>query len=123
LAIAGNTGPVGTRWVEQAPGDVAPALATLSSRPLGDYGVYWNEATETGYVWANVDHTTDFGIVVWLRGDMEPDGDVDYEDFVAFAAKWFDSGCGICGRADLTGDGNVGPDDLEILARNWLNTQ
>ena len=40
LAVAANTGPVGSRWVEEAPGDPAPTLATLNGRPLGDYGVY-----------------------------------------------------------------------------------
>ena len=79
--------------------------------------------TQTGYIWANVDHSTDFGSVVWLRGDFEPDGDVDFvdfADFANFAAKWLDSGCGVCGRADLTGDGNVGPDDLRQFTDNWL---
>jgi hypothetical protein len=41
-------------------------------------------------------------------------------DFANFAAKWLDSGCGVCGRADLTGDGNVGPDDLRQFTENWL---
>jgi hypothetical protein len=41
-------------------------------------------------------------------------------DFANFAVKWFDSGCGICGRTDLTGDGNVGPDDLRQFGENWL---
>lgn len=30
------------------------------SPDLGDYGVYWSSTLESGYVWANVDHATDF---------------------------------------------------------------
>jgi len=119
-AVTANTGSVGTRWVEVAPGDPAPTLVTLSSRPLGDYGVYWNTGTKRGYTWANVDHSTDFGAVVWLRGDTEPDGDVDLMDFAVFAARWPDTGCGICSRADLTCDGEVGLDDLKVFTDNWL---
>lgn len=69
----------------------------------------------------HVDHLTDFGVVVWLRGDTEPDKDVDLKDFTVFAARWLDSDCGICGRADLTGDGDVGWDDLREFSDNWLS--
>ena len=120
LAVSANTGPVGERWVEVTPPDLPPPLATLNSRPLGDYGVYWNPGTERGYVWTNVDHSTDFSTVVWLRGDTEPDEDVDLVDFAVFAARWLETSCGICDRADLTGDGNVDYYDLKEFGDNWL---
>jgi hypothetical protein len=122
LAVAGNTGadPIGIRWLEVAPSDPAPSLATLSSRALGDYGIYWNGSTGKGFVWANVDHSTDFSAAGHGIPDFEPDGDVDMVDFAFFAEWWLDKDCGQCGRADFTGDGKVGAEDLGEFAGNWL---
>lgn len=120
LAVAGNTqnspgygGPVGDRF--QVADTVVPTLST----DLGDYGVFWNPALREGFVWANVDHTTDFAAAL-LLGDHEPDGDVDFADFAAFARSWLDRGCGSCGGADLTGDGNVDFYDLKEFTARWL---
>ncbi|MHC4374824.1 MAG: GDSL-type esterase/lipase family protein [Planctomycetota bacterium] len=57
----------------------------------------------------------------WLsNGDINSDGDVDFEDFALFGLWWLDTGCGSCGGADLTGEGDVTIDDLNIMANNWL---
>ncbi|MEW6741698.1 MAG: hypothetical protein AB1486_02970 [Planctomycetota bacterium] len=70
LAVASNTqnspgysGPVGDRFV-----DVGSTPRALSS-DLGDYGVFWNPIVLSGFVWANVDHTSDFspGVMVPTR--------------------------------------------------------
>ena len=92
LAAAGNTqnspghpGPVGDR--DMVEGTMIPPL----SLELGDYGVYWNPTTQIGFVWANVDHTTEFAPVVpvppppVLLGDLNCDGAVDLQDAPAFA--------------------------------------
>jgi hypothetical protein len=56
-------------------------------------------------------------------GDIDGDGDVDFDDFAVFSEYWGTSGCTEslpCGIADLTGDGAAGAADLWILARDWL---
>jgi len=53
-------------------------------------------------------------------GDLDGDCDVDFADYALLAAKWLDSGCGICGGADLTGNGNVDSYDLSEFTDNWL---
>jgi len=54
-------------------------------------------------------------------GDMDGDGDVDFDDFAAFALYWQQTSCGLCGGADLANnDGNVYLDDLGEFAANWL---
>jgi hypothetical protein len=46
--------PVGDRTA--VAGTVEPAL----SADIGDYGVFWNPTTLQGFVWANIDHASDF---------------------------------------------------------------
>ena len=122
LAVMGNTEPnaVGQRWQEISP----PPLETLSSRPLGDYGVYWNASVGEGFVWANVDHTTDFSIAHHGMPNFEPDTNVDFVDFAFFAGRWLETGCNSpnkwCDGANLTGDTTVDGDDLWRFAMNWL---
>ncbi|MGB2984787.1 MAG: hypothetical protein WBE26_02800, partial [Phycisphaerae bacterium] len=71
LAVAGNTLPspgnepymVGDRFADS--GTVTPELNDLSD-DLGDYGVFWKTDTLQGFVWANVDHATDFAAGIRL---------------------------------------------------------
>jgi hypothetical protein len=71
LAVDANTQPspghepymVGDRLAES--GAVTPDLGALSD-DLGDYGVFWNTASSQGFVWANVDHATDFAAGIRL---------------------------------------------------------
>jgi predicted outer membrane repeat protein len=115
----------GSTWVTAGTGprDVntppAPTLGQLKAKGLGAYGVYWDSTDGKGFVWANVNHSTDFTAAL-LPGDFEPDSDVDFVDFAKFAPNWLDTGCGLCDDADLTGDGNVDFYDLEAFADNWL---
>ncbi|MBN2137611.1 MAG: hypothetical protein JW720_07385 [Sedimentisphaerales bacterium] len=123
LAVNGNTAndPNAMRYQETTP----PSLATLSNRLLGDYGVYWNTEDGEGFVWANVDHTTDFTIAVHGTPDFEPDGDIDFVDYAFLVQRWSSSGCKPknkwCEGADLNGDGSVDISDLGRLARTWLS--
>ncbi|UCG58787.1 MAG: hypothetical protein JSU70_04585 [Phycisphaerales bacterium] len=58
-----------------------------------------------------------------LRGDLDDDRDVDFDDFVLFCQYWMSTGCtedSACGGANLAGDPNVSADDLEVLGDNWL---
>ena len=48
--------PLGTRYAES--GATAPTSSELHTRPVGDYGVYWNGAS--GFVWAVVNHASEF---------------------------------------------------------------
>lgn len=57
------------------------------------------------------------------QGDLDYDGDVDFDDFAIFGAYWMDSGCTEmlpCGIASLTDDANVAMDDLKVFTENWL---
>ncbi|MBN1124500.1 MAG: DUF1080 domain-containing protein [Sedimentisphaerales bacterium] len=119
LAVSANTGGAGTRWSEQD--DDQPSLETLRTRPLGDYGVYWDTQEEQGFVWANVDHTTDF-LAGWLAGDFEPDGDVDLTDLMFFAENWLQDSCialDNCGGTDLTENGNVDLEDFSLFSESF----
>ena len=64
----GHASPVGDRSAVQ---DVSVPTPAVPSAELGDYGVFWNTATERGYAWANLDHTTEYKL--GLRG-MVPVG-------------------------------------------------
>lgn len=95
-------------------------LDRLASFGLGHYGVYCNPSAEQGFVWANIDHSTDFSAASPGLPDFEPDGDVEGADFAWFAPNWQNTSCGVCGGADLTGDGNVDFYDLKEFTENWL---
>lgn len=69
LAAAGNVAdspgfPAGTKLGDRCAVIVSsgptPAPPVAPCADLGDYGVYWNADTQKGFVWANVDHATDF---------------------------------------------------------------
>ncbi|MBA7711479.1 hypothetical protein ES703_120442 [subsurface metagenome] len=124
-AVKANTdtqesNPKKNRWQEEYPTTPAPTLADMKARGMGANGVFWNSVTQQGFVWANVDHTTDFEGLAHNIADFEPDGDVDFVDFAWFAPNWLDIACGVCDGADLTYDGNVGLDDLRKFTDNWL---
>jgi hypothetical protein len=60
-----------------------------------------------------------------LPGDMEPDGDVDFEDYSLFVFHWpsaAPAGGEGGSEADLDGDNDVDTRDLAILVGNWLDT-
>jgi len=96
------------------------AIPTLSN-DLGDYGVFWNQTTGQGFVWANVDHTTDFTAGLLLGFD--PDGDVDLADFAILAATWLSNDTPTANwnaKCDLDGSGDIGAGDLFKFSENWL---
>jgi hypothetical protein len=58
-----------------------------------------------------------------LKGDLEPNGDVDLADLQYFAEQWLNTGCQTsawCDGADLDFNGTVNLMDFTILAENWL---
>jgi len=57
VASPGHPVPLGDCWEEFGTAVPVPPIPSLD---LGDYGVFWNTTTHKGYVWANVDHTTDY---------------------------------------------------------------
>jgi len=66
--------------------------------------------------------------IIVLFGDVEPDGDVDFHDFLAVARNWNREDCdednGWCQGTDfgLDGaDGVVNFKELSALAQNWLS--
>ncbi len=123
LAVSGNTenspgheSKVGDRYI----GDSAESIPVLSSE-LGDYGVYYNSLTGKGFVWANVDHTTDFAIAT-LAGNFYPDGKIDLLDFSYFAKAWLSNTSSeswnyIC---DIDGSGDISIEDLTLFVEKWL---
>jgi len=64
--------------------------------------------------------TLGFEDEMFILGDIEPDGDVDFVDFANFAEVWLESVCDACNGADLTGDGRVNWDDMLEFTDNWL---
>jgi len=69
--------------------------------------------------------STDKGAIHCFRTkspcDLDSDGYIDWTDFVIFAQRWLQSGCGDCGGADLAGeDGQVNSSDLKMLTSCWL---
>ncbi len=121
LAVDGNTVDSpghatrrGDRSVQQD--GAAPVVST----DLGDYGVYWNPGTGKGFVWANVDHTTDFSPGLPPRGDLDCSGAVTPDDVSAFVLALIDPGAysvqyPVCSteRADMQPDGNVDGKDVQ----------
>ncbi len=71
--------------------------------------------------WSGVTITTyGFDDELFIPGDIEPDGDVDFVDFANFAERWLENVCDACNGADLTGDGRVNWDDMLEFTDNWL---
>lgn len=123
LAVSGNTqNSPSHASVEGDRFEVEDTVPPTLSNELGDYGVFWNPAENKGFVWANVDHATDFAAIV-LLGDFEPNGDVDLVDFAIIAAAWMSDDTPtanwnpIC---DLDGSGDIGIGDLVKFSENWL---
>ena len=60
-----------------------------------------------------------------IPGDVEPDGDIDFQDFAALASGWMStsSDAGYNEHLDIDdspGDGTIDILDLRVLAENWL---
>jgi len=70
----GHAGPLGDRFTAQ---DTVLPDPAVPSTDLGDYGVFWNTATQKGYAWANVDHATHFRLgfkdMISLGCGLNPD--------------------------------------------------
>jgi len=52
-------------------------------------------------------------------GDLDGDGDIDFEDFAIFADDWGCLASPDCGAADIDGDGDVDLDDFEKFIKGW----
>lgn len=46
-------------------------MAPTLSDDLGDYGVFWDPDAETGVVWANVDHASEFAAGIVMQSEPE----------------------------------------------------
>ncbi len=57
-------------------------------------------------------------------GDIDDDGDIEFQDFARYANRYGDIGCiepNWCDGADLDRDGIVDNNDLTIIAADWLD--
>ena len=75
-----------------------------------------------GFVWANVDHATDFA-GAWLPGDFAPDGNVNLADFAIMAAAWLSDDTPSENwnpACDLDGSGVIDAGDLMMFTEYWL---
>jgi hypothetical protein len=77
---------------------------------LGDYGLFWNGSS--GFVWANIDHASDFATAVGTctPGDCDCDGDVDLSNYADWAGCLSGPAGGLgalCGCFDLDADADV----------------
>jgi len=52
-------------------------------------------------------------------GDLDGDGDIDFEDFAIFADDWGCPASPDCGAADIDGDGDVDLGDFEKFVKGW----
>jgi predicted outer membrane repeat protein len=105
LAASGNTqnspghgGPIGDRFA------VSSTTVPPLSGDLGDYGVYWHPTLRVGFVWANVDHTTDFsgGLPFGVLIDCNENGIDDLLDI----ESGFSTDC----------NGNLVPDECDLAS-------
>ena len=90
-----------------------------TTNQIGDYGVFWDEVNEQGFVWANVDTSGDFGAGAALCPadcHQTPDGAVSISDFLSLLADWGSTAIGPC---DLDQDGVIGIVDFEALLAAW----
>ena len=113
----------GSQWLEQT---TKPSMATLRSRPLGDYGVYWSSSELKGFAWVNVDHTTDFAPIIYVKpGDFDLNNVVDTKDLIKIAEKWMmtSSDQYWSDKYDISEpkDGIIDLRDISIISENWLN--
>lgn len=87
---------------------------------VGDWGV----DEEGNYVWANVDHFSDYAVGVKLvTGDYDGNRNVDFRDFSHFVLNWQDVNCPDfewCNGTDLDFSTVVDFNDLQIFVSNWL---
>ncbi len=87
---------------------------------VGDWGI----DEEGNYVWANVDHFSDYAVGVKLgTGNFDGDRDVDFVDFATFASHWQDVNCPSsdwCFGADFDLSTTVDFADLALFVYDWL---
>jgi hypothetical protein len=55
-----------------------------------------------------------------LAGDLDNDGDVDYDDLGIMGGNWLDNDCGSIPIGNLDSDCDVDFEDYAMLAGNWL---
>jgi hypothetical protein len=121
LAVADNTAPspgFGTQYGNHIVS--GPGQGWGTTPELGDYGVYWDPFAELGFVWANVDHSSDFGVgVAYCPADCRqtPDGEVGIGDFLALLAGWGTAAGG--GPCDIDHDWIVDEADFLSLLAAW----
>jgi hypothetical protein len=90
------------------------------TQDVGDYGIFFDPASQQAFAWANVDVAQEFGLGVPLCPSdcrQTPDGAVGVADFLALLARWGDAGGG--GPCDVDYDGVIGPEDFLTLVDDW----
>ena len=134
-AAAEDTQPVNSTINEYKTWTVTDMVQDWVSTPASNYGLLVNSdavASSNSYrFFASSDDPNPAIrpklIVTYatvLTGDSEPDGDVDFFDFAAFALYWLDIDCDVgndfCDGADLDYLGDVDIYDVGELAYWWL---
>ncbi len=109
------------RWIAELMLDMLPEPQYgPPTTNIGDLGV----DEEGNYVWANVDHFTDYGVGVKLvTGDYDSNKKIDFLDFSHFAFHWQDANCPDfewCEGTDFDFSTIVDFNDLLIFTDNWL---
>jgi hypothetical protein len=123
LAVTGNT--VNSPGFAETVGDRTTVVGTEQptefSEEIGDYGIFWHTGELRGFVWANVDHVSDFSPgspKCW--SDLNGDGIVDLMDYIQLVAAigpCVDPPVGCFG--DIFIDGVVDIRDLAQLVAFW----
>ena len=120
LGVSGNT--INSPGFGEAVGDrftvVGPEPPTTFSDEVGDYGLFYDPDQLRGFVWANVDHATDFaaGAPVCFS-DIDGSGVIDVLDLLVILGA-FGTTCGdppIGCEGDIFFDGVVDMRDLAQL--------
>ncbi len=78
---------------------------------------YYNANYEWWWAIDNIE-VRGLGVIEHLKGDIDNDCDVDFDDLLTFARSWLQH-CDGC-AADITGDGLVDLVDFSYIAGDWL---
>ncbi len=110
----GYSGPIGDRFISTDPTNWGVG------GELGDYGVFWHELVQRGFVWAKVDSFGDMAVGAALCPSdclQSPNGRTDVLDFLALLYGW---GGAVGGNpCDLNGDAAIDQIDLLALLDGW----
>ncbi len=102
--------------------DYAPGAARLFFTMPEHTSEFFNDATDEAELMLR-NAILSFLPVNRPTGDLDDDGDVDFDDLAIFSNYWADTNCAEtlpCNKANLAGDDTISAEDLNVLVADWL---